>query len=84
MRWNSDLVDNVSNELFWDLKVDIDAIAVSAEAGTVTLRGAVGSLREVRDATRVTQCVIGVWRVDNQLTVREMGGEGRGDVPQAS
>ena len=84
MRWNSDLVDNVSNELFWDLKVDINAIAVSAEAGTVTLRGTVGSLREVRDATRVAQRVIGIWRVDNQLTVRETGGEGRGGVPQAS
>jgi osmotically-inducible protein OsmY len=50
MRWDTDLADNVCNELFWDLEVDNDAIAVSAEARTVTLRGIVGSLREMRAA----------------------------------
>jgi hypothetical protein len=30
MSWDSDLVDNVSDELFWDPKVDNVAIAVSA------------------------------------------------------
>ncbi len=89
MSWDSDLVDNVSDELFWDPKVDNEAIAVSAKAGTVTLRGTVGSLREKREANKAAQRVIGVLEVDNQLKVRLMGDPGRidadirGDVLQA-
>lgn len=89
MSWDSDLVDNVSDELFWDPKVDNEAIAVSATAGTVTLRGTVGSLREKREAKNAAQRVIGVLEVDNQLKVRLMGDLGRidadirGDVLQA-
>jgi osmotically-inducible protein OsmY len=65
------------------------AIAVSAKAGTVTLRGTVGSLREKREAKKAAQRVIGVLEVDNQLKVRLMDDEGRvdadirGDVLQA-
>ncbi|TDW24355.1 BON domain-containing protein [Kribbella kalugense] len=89
MSWDTDLVDNVSDELFWDPKVDNEAIAVSANAGTVTLRGTVGSLREKREAKNAAQRVIGVLEVDNQLKVRLMGDLGRidadirGDVLQA-
>jgi osmotically-inducible protein OsmY len=89
MSWDTDLVDNVSDELFWDPKVDNEAIAVSASAGTVTLRGTVGSLREKREAKNAAQRVIGVLEVDNQLKVRLMGELGRidadirGDVLQA-
>lgn len=89
MSWDTDLVDNVSDELFWDPKVDNEAIAVSASAGTVTLRGTVGSLREKREAKNAAQRVIGVLEVDNQLKVRLMGDLGRidadirGDVLQA-
>ncbi len=50
MRSDTDLVDKVFNELLWDLDVDNDATAVSVEANTVTLRGIVGSLREMRAA----------------------------------
>jgi hypothetical protein len=50
MRWDTELVDDVCNGLFWDLKVGNDAIAVSAEARTVTLRGVVRSLPEMRAA----------------------------------
>jgi hypothetical protein len=52
MRWDTDLVDNVCNELFWDLEVDNDAIAVSAEARAVTPHGIVGSLRKMRPAKK--------------------------------
>ena len=70
MSWDSDLVDNVSDELFWDPKVDNEAIAVSAKAGTVTLRGTVGSLREKREARsgrrrRRRSASFGVLEVDN-------------------
>jgi osmotically-inducible protein OsmY len=80
MSWDSDLVDNVSDELFWDPKVDNEAIAVSAKAGTVTLRGTVGSLREKREAKKAAQRVTGVLDVDNQLKVRLMGDQGRADA----
>ena len=43
---NDDLQLDVAAELSWDPKVDSQAIAVSADDGTVTLRGTVGNLRE--------------------------------------
>jgi osmotically-inducible protein OsmY len=89
MSWDDDLVENVSDELFWDPKVDNAAIAVSADDGKVTLRGTVGSLREKREAKKATERVFGVISVDNQLTVKVMNDEKRedaelrGDVLQA-
>jgi len=80
MSWDSDLVDGLNDELFWDPKVDNVAIAVSAKAGTVTLRGTVGSLREKREAKKAAQRVFGVLEVDNQLQVRLMGDRGRADA----
>ena len=79
MSWNDDVVANVSDELFWDPKVDSAAIAVSADGDTVTLRGTVGSLREKREARKAAQRVFGVNWVDNQLKVRLLDGEGRSD-----
>jgi osmotically-inducible protein OsmY len=89
MSRDSDLVDDVSDELFWDPKVDHVAIAVSAKAGEITLRGTVGSLREKWEAKKAARRVVGVLDVDNQLKVRLMGDQGRvdadirGDVLQA-
>ena len=40
---NQALEQNVTEELFWDPKVDGEEIAVAADDGTVTLRGTVGS-----------------------------------------
>jgi len=86
---NNDLVGDVSAELFWDPKVDNEAIAVSADDGQITLRGTVGSLREKREAKKAAERVFGVTSVDNQLIVRLMGdakrddAELRGDVLQA-
>ena len=80
---------DVSDELFWDPKVDNVAIAVSANDGTITLRGTVGSLREKREAKKAAQRVFGVISVDNQLQVKLMNDEKRedadlrGDVLQA-
>jgi len=84
-----DLTADVSDELFWDPKVDSEAIAVSSNDGTVTLRGTVGGLREKREAQKAAQRVFGVTSVDNQLHVKLMGdqrradAELRGDVLQA-
>ena len=79
---------DVAAELSWDPKVDSAAIAVSADAGTVTLRGTVGSPREKREAGRAACRVMG-YRVENELEVRPLDdgerddAELRGDVLQA-
>ena len=60
MSLDNDLEADVSDELFWDPKVDNEAIAVSADSGKITLRGTVGSLREKREAKKAAQRVFGV------------------------
>ena len=77
---NDDLVADVSDELFWDPKVDSEAIAVSADDGKITLRGTVGSLREKHEAKKAAQRVFGVVSVDNKLQVRLMGDSKRADA----
>jgi osmotically-inducible protein OsmY len=89
MSSNNDLTVYVNDELFWDPKVDNAAIAVSDDAGKITLRGTVGSLREKREAKQAAQRVYGVVAVDNQLQVRllteggRLDADVRGDVLQA-
>jgi len=80
MSLDNDLTADVSDELFWDPKVDNTAIAVSADGGKVTLRGTVGSLREKREAKTAAQRVFGVVSVDNQLQVKLMNDEKRADA----
>jgi osmotically-inducible protein OsmY len=80
MSWDNDLTADVSDELFWDPKVDNVAIAVSAKDGNITLRGTVGSLREKREAYKAAQRVFGVISVDNQLKVRLLTDLGRADA----
>ncbi|MFC5268838.1 BON domain-containing protein [Kribbella qitaiheensis] len=61
---------SVQDELFWDPKVDSEEIAVSADDGTISLRGTVGSFRQKRDARKAAERVHGVVYVENELTVR--------------
>lgn len=84
-----ELESNVSEELFWDPKIDSEAVAVATDNGTVTLRGTVGSLRQKREAKMAAQRVFGVSRVNNDLDVRILtdrrrdDADLRGDVLQA-
>ena len=86
---NDELVLDVNDELFWDPKIDSEEIAVSADAGKVTLRGTVGSFRQKREATKAAERVYGVKSVSNELQVRLLNdsrredAELRGDVLQA-
>ena len=80
MSFDTDLTADVSDELFWDPKVDNTAIAVSADDGTVTLRGTVGSLREKLEAKKAAERVYGVISVDNDLQVKLMNDAKRGDA----
>jgi osmotically-inducible protein OsmY len=86
---DDDLVGDVTDELYWDTKVDNVEIAVSADDGVVTLRGAVGSFRQKREAKSAAERVFGVKKVANDLQVRLLDevrredAELRGDVLQA-
>ncbi|HTX69180.1 MAG TPA: BON domain-containing protein [Thermoleophilia bacterium] len=86
---NVELVDAVSDELYWDPRIDSDAVAVSAAEGVVTLRGTVGSLREKREAENDAKRVFGVELVENELEVKLMDrferedADLRGDILQA-
>jgi osmotically-inducible protein OsmY len=80
---------SVKDELFWDPKVDSEEISVSADDGTITLRGTVGSFRQKRDAKKAAERVHGVVYVENDLSVRILtdsrraDADLRGDVLQA-
>jgi osmotically-inducible protein OsmY len=75
------LADDVRDELLWDSRVaDPGEIAVSAEGGTVTLRGTVGSLMQRRAARKAAQRVLGVVAVDDQLKVRLLTADQRDDA----
>ena len=77
MKSDSQLVGDVTEELLYDPRVmDSDGIAVSADAGIVTLRGTVGSFHQKRAAAAAVQRVGGVTAVRNELQVRLMT-EGR-------
>jgi osmotically-inducible protein OsmY len=80
---------SVKDELFWDPKVDSEEIAVSADDGTITVRGTIGSFRQKRDAKKAAERVHGVVYVENDLSVRILtdsrraDADLRGDVLQA-
>jgi osmotically-inducible protein OsmY len=77
---NDDLQRWVSEELYWDPKVDNKEIAVSAHDGEVTLRGTVGSFREKREAQNAAQRVYGVKKVQNEVKVNILNGLARDDA----
>lgn len=77
---DNDLTNNVTEELFWDPKVDNAAIAVSANRGRITLAGTVGSFREKREARKAAARVFGVTSVKNDLEVRLLDEDEREDA----
>jgi osmotically-inducible protein OsmY len=77
---NADLQQWVTDELYWDPKVDNASIAVSAEDGEVTLRVTVGSFREKREAANATERVYGVKSVKNELKVNILDKDARDDA----
>jgi len=77
---NDKLERDVTDQLYSDPKVDNEAIAVSADDGVVTLRGTVGSFREKREAKQDAERVYGVKKVENELEVRILNDDRRGDA----
>jgi osmotically-inducible protein OsmY len=77
---NDELERDVAAELSWDPKVDSQDIAVSADVGTITLRGTVASLRHKQEAGRAAARVYGVTKVGNHLQVRQANDDQRDDA----
>jgi osmotically-inducible protein OsmY len=77
---NNDLARYVTDELYWDPKVDSAAIAVSVDDGVVTLRGTVGSFREKQEAKHDAERIYGVKDVKNELDVRILNEHRRSDA----
>ncbi|HEX7145555.1 MAG TPA: BON domain-containing protein [Gaiellaceae bacterium] len=77
---NNDLARHVTDELYWDPKVDSAAIAVSAADGVVTLRGTVGSFREKQEAKHDAERIYGVKDVKNEIEVRILNEHRRSDA----
>ena len=78
---NAQLELDVTDELFWDPKVDSEAVAVSADDdGVVTLQGTVGSFRQKREAKHAAERVYGVTGVHNELQVRILADSRRDDA----
>jgi osmotically-inducible protein OsmY len=80
MTTDEQLRQDVTDELFWDPKLDSDAIAVSSENGFVTLRGTVGSPREKHEARKAAERVYGSVWVVNALDVRPLNEDRRQDA----
>ena len=76
---DDELRRQVATELSWDPQVGSDAIEVSADSGTVTLRGTVASLRQKRAAGKAAARLRGVIRVASELRVLIPGAEQRDD-----
>jgi osmotically-inducible protein OsmY len=66
---DDELARDVAAELSWDPEAGSGAVDVSADGGTVTLRGTVASLREKRAAGRAAARVYGVTAIINELAV---------------
>ncbi len=77
---NDELARYVTDELYWDPKVDSSALAVSVDDGVVTLRGTVGSFREKQEAKHDAERIYGVKDVKNELEVRILNEHRRSDA----
>jgi osmotically-inducible protein OsmY len=89
MKTDVELQADVADELFYETRVDNGEISATADHGTITLRGTVGTLGAKRAAAKAAQRVSGVRNVRNELEVqvltehRRDDAELRGSVLQA-
>jgi osmotically-inducible protein OsmY len=80
MKTEVELQADVSDELFWEPRVDPEEIAVYVERGQVTLRGTVGSLGAKLAAEKAAQRVDGVRGVQDELEVKLLTEHRRDDA----
>lgn len=77
---DDELRSDVEDELDDDPKIDNSAVAVGALAGTITLRGTVGSYTEKCEAKADALRVRGVVQVNDELQVQLLDENGRDDA----
>jgi osmotically-inducible protein OsmY len=88
MNHNESIIEDIHGRYERDHRIPHAAeIAVTEHGGTVTLRGTVGSLQQLRAAVEIAKTARGVRKVDNQLSLdprdRWEDGELRGAALQA-
>lgn len=83
MKGDSQLRQDVMNELMWDPTISEKAIGVAVNDGIVTLAGFVESFAQKCNAERASERVIGVRGVVNELSVNLPSPEARSDVDLA-
>jgi osmotically-inducible protein OsmY len=76
---DSQLAQDVMDEMRWDPSVSATQIAVSAKGGVVSLRGSVPHYYEKSTAVEAAQRVSGVRAVADELEVNLMGSYARSD-----
>jgi hyperosmotically inducible protein len=69
-RIEEEIKQDVVDQLVWDERVNAAQINVEVDGGTVVLHGVVPSYRARMVAVEDTECVSGVERVDDQLSVQ--------------
>ena len=75
MKSDSEIRDDVINELQWDPQItEPDAIGVAVQDGAVTLTGHVSTYAQMLAAARAAERVYGVKAVANDLKVKLSGG----------
>jgi len=79
MKTDTDLQQDVIDELAWEPSIDAAAIGVAVEDGVVTLTGHVPSFAEQWTAEYVARRVAGVRAVADDITVRLPGTSARSD-----
>jgi len=79
MKTDTDLQQDVIDELVWEPSIDAAAIGVAVEDGVVTLSGHVPSFAEKWTAEHVAKRVAGVRAVADDITVRLPGLSARSD-----
>ena len=76
-RSDEELKEAVTDQLFWDDRVDAAEITVSVEEGAVTLEGEVGSFSERDAAVETAWSVTGVDWVNDRLEITETASQSR-------
>jgi hyperosmotically inducible protein len=81
MRTDTTIEDAIRESLDFDPRIpDPSQVAVAVETGTAIMRGTLGSLSQRRAAVRDAREVDGVEDVDDQIDVRLMDEDLRGDA----
>ena len=80
MKNDTDLKQDVENELMWEPSVSSDDIAVTTHSGTVTLRGTVPTFADKFAAEKAVRRVAGVKAVAEELEVVPYGTDQHNDT----